>query len=84
MEFDEIFDADSYKLFKLSVEFLYEKNLRQFIRNHNEYKSSVFCLKNDFLSFIENKNISGIISVFFFSCDKIKFFGQEFSINKRF
>jgi hypothetical protein len=33
MEFHEIDDVDSYKLFKHSVEFLYEKNLKKFIGN---------------------------------------------------
>jgi len=59
MEFHEIDDVDSYKLFKHSVEFLYEKNLKKFIGNCKEYKSSVFCLKNGFLSCIENNKIAG-------------------------
>jgi hypothetical protein len=59
MEFHEIDDVDSYKLFKHCVEFLYEKNLKKFIGNYKEYKSSVFSLKNGFLSFIENNKIAG-------------------------
>ena len=58
MELNEFKDPDSCKIFKLVVDFLYEKNLTQFIENKNEYKPSDFCLKK-FTKMLDKNNETG-------------------------